>query len=101
MGLKYEELTENIIGVAFEVYNIFGYGFLEKVYQRALQVELLPRGYSAEMEYAVKVKFKGVVVGEYAADLLVDDKVIVELKVAKNEPNIFEIFMEHGSNGFN
>jgi GxxExxY protein len=83
MSLKYEELTEAIIGSAFEVYNILGYGFLEKVYQRALQVELLQRGYSAESEPAIKVKFKGVIVGDYAADLLVDDKVIVELKVAK------------------
>ena len=83
MSLKHEELTEAIIGSAFEVYNILGYGFLEKVYQRALQVELLQRGYSAESEPAIKVKFKGVIVGDYAADLLVDDKVIVELKVAK------------------
>ena len=83
MSLKHEELTEVIIGSAFEVYNILGYGFLEKVYQRALQVELLQRGYSAESEPAIKVKFKGVIVGDYAADLLVDDKVIVELKVAK------------------
>ena len=83
MSLKHEELTEAIIGSAFEVYNILGYGFLEKVYQRALQVELLQRGYSAESEPAIKVKFKGVIVGDYAADLLVDDKAIVELKVAK------------------
>ena len=45
MSLKYEEITEAIIGAAFEVYNILGYGFLEKVYQRALQVELLRRGH--------------------------------------------------------
>ncbi len=81
--MKYEEITEAIIGSAFEVHNTLGYGFLEKVYQRALQVELLRRGHSAEVEYAIKVKFKNVIVGEYAADLLVDGKVIVELKVAK------------------
>ena len=83
MSLKYEKLTEAIIGSAFEVYNILGYGFLEKVYQRALQVELLQRGYSAELEPQIKVRFKGVIVGDYAADLLVDGKVVVELKVAK------------------
>lgn len=83
MSLKYEEITEAIIGAAFEVYNILGYGFLEKVYQRALQVELLRRGHLAEIEHAIKVKFKDAIVGEYAADLLVDGKVIVELKVAK------------------
>ncbi len=84
MGLKYKETTEAIIGAAFEVYNVLGYGFLEKVYQRSMQVELLQRGHSVEMEPAMKVKFKGVIVGEYAADLLVDETVIVELKVAKH-----------------
>ena len=83
MSLEYEDITEAIIGSAFEVYNVLGYGFLEKVYQKALQVELLRRGHSAEMEHPIKVKFKGVIVGEYEADLLVDEKVIVELKVAK------------------
>ena len=56
MSLKYEEITEAITGSAFEVYNILGYGFLEKVYQRALQVELLRRGYSAEIEHAIRVQ---------------------------------------------
>jgi len=83
MNLKYEEITKAIIGSAFEIYNILGYGFLEKVYQRAMQVELRQRGYSADLEPAIKVKFKGVIVGDYAADLLVDNKIIVELKVAK------------------
>ena len=84
MKLQYKEITEAIIGSAFEVHKILGYGFLEKVYQRAMQVELQLRGHKAELEPAMKVKFKGVIVGNYAADLLVDDKVIVELKVAKN-----------------
>ncbi len=83
MGLKYEDITEAIIGSAFEVHNYLGYGFLEKVYQKALQVELLHRGLSAEIEHPIKVTFKGAIVGEYEADLLVEEKVIVELKVAK------------------
>ncbi len=83
MSLEYEDITEAIIGSAFEVYNILGYGFLEKVYQKALQVELLRRSHSAEIEHAIKVKFKGVIVGEYEVDLFVDENVIVELKVAK------------------
>jgi len=83
MNLIYEELTEAIIGSAFEVYNVLGYGFLERVYQNAMQVELLQRGYSAELESIIKVKFKGVTVGDYSADLLVEGKVIIELKVAK------------------
>ncbi len=82
MNLKHEDITKEIIGSAFEVYNILGYGFLEKVYQKAMQVELLRRGHSAELEHNIKVKYKGTLVGEYAADILVDEKVIVELKVA-------------------
>ena len=58
MKLKHEEITKAIIGSAFEVYNILGYGFLEKVYQRAMQVELLKRGHTAELEKEIKVKFK-------------------------------------------
>ena len=84
MNIKNKEITEAIIGSAFEVHNILGYGFLEKVYQWAMQVSLLQRGHTAELEPAIKVKFKGVVVGNYAADLLVDGKVIVELNVTKN-----------------
>jgi len=83
MSLEFEDTTGAIIGAAFEVYNVLGYGFLEKVYQRALQVELLRRGHSAVLEQPIKVKYKGTIVGEYAADLLVDEKVLVELKVAK------------------
>ena len=56
---------------------------MEKVYQRALQVELLRRGFSSELEYSLKVKYKGTIVGDYQADLLVDEKVLIELKVAK------------------
>jgi len=83
MQLEYEQITEAIIGSSFEVHNILGYGFLERVYQKALQVELLRRGHTAEIEHAIKVKFKGVVVGEYSADLFVDEEVQVEHKVAK------------------
>ncbi|MFQ5637886.1 MAG: GxxExxY protein [bacterium] len=53
MSLEFEDITEAIIGSAFEVYNILGYGFLEKVYQKALQVELLRRGHSAEIEHPI------------------------------------------------
>lgn len=78
----HRDVTEAIIGAAFEVHNALGYGFLEKVYQRALQVELINRGLRAELEERIAVTYKGVIVGEYAADLLVDDQVIVEVKVA-------------------
>jgi GxxExxY protein len=83
MKLEHEEITEKIIGSAFEVHRMLGCGFLEKVYQRAMQVELEQRGLQAKLEEPIKVCFKGCVVGEYFADLLVEKKVIVELKVSK------------------
>src|SRR5580698_5411071 len=73
-------ITKQLIGAAFEVHNVLGYGFLERVYQRAMQVELQLRGIKAELEPLIKVQFKGVIVGDYAADLFVADKIIVELK---------------------
>jgi GxxExxY protein len=75
-----QPITEQIIGAAFEVHNVLGYGFLEKVYQRAMQVELQLRGVKVELEPQIKVQFKGVIVGDYAADLMVADKIVVELK---------------------
>lgn len=81
-NLVHEELTRQIIGAAFEVHNTLGYGFLERVYQKALQAELTSRGFRAEIEYPVKVVYKGIIVGDYFADLLVDGSVVVELKIA-------------------
>jgi len=83
LELLHKEITEQIIGAAFEVYRELGYGFLEKVYQRAMQVELRLRGLKAEIEQKIQVTFKGNVVGDYQADIFVSDVVMVELKVAK------------------
>lgn len=85
-----QPVTEQIIGAAFEVHNVRGYGFLEKVYQRAMQVELQLRGITVELEPLIKVQFKGVIVGDYAADLLVESKIIVELKTDPVYQNIHE-----------
>lgn len=79
--LLHENTTSKIIGAAFEVHAQLGYGFLERVYQRALQVELLRRGATAEIEKRIQVHYKGVVVGDYDADLIVDGCVAVEIKV--------------------
>lgn len=79
--LLHRATTETIIGAAFEVHQELGYGFLERVYQRALQVELVRRGVAAEIERRVQVQYKGVVVGDYDADLIVADSVTVEIKV--------------------
>ena len=82
--LQHAEVTEKIIGAAFEVYRVLGYGFLESVYQKALQVELQRAGLKAEIECPIKVNYKGAIVGEFRADVFVNDVVVVELKTAKN-----------------
>ncbi len=66
------------------MYGELGYGFLERVYERALQVELIQRGASAEIEKRTQVQYKNVVVGDYDADLVVQGVVLVELKVIRN-----------------
>ena len=90
MALLYEELTKQIIGAFFTVYNELGFGFVESVYKRALVVELQSRGISSEREVMFTVYFKGVDVGEYRADIVVEGKVIVEVKTADRLAPIHE-----------
>jgi len=78
----HKEITEAIIGSAFEVYNELGYGFLHRVYQRALQVELARRGFSGDLEKRTTVRYKDVIVGEYDGDMIVSGVVLVEIKIA-------------------
>ena len=82
--LQHADITEKVIGAAFTVYAELGYGFLESVYKKALQVELRQQGLKTEIECPLIVKYRNVIVGEFRADLLVNDVVIVELKTAKN-----------------
>jgi GxxExxY protein len=76
-------ISEKIIGCAFTVSNTLGVGFLEKVYENALAYELRKAGLRVDQQHAIEVLYEGTVVGEYAADLLVEGCVLVELKVAK------------------
>jgi len=80
MPLIHEELTAKIIEACFEVSNELGAGFLESVYQNALVVALKQKGLQARMQVPLTVKFRAVEVGQFFADILVEDKVIVELK---------------------
>ena len=80
---KYQELTEKIIEIFYRVYNKLGYGFLEKVYENAMMIEFRKEGIHAVSQFAIKVFYENQIIGEYYADLLVDDKVIVEIKAAK------------------
>jgi GxxExxY protein len=77
---KADAVIECVIGAAYEVSNVLGAGFLEKVYERALSRELGLRGLTVAPQVAYPVVYKGQPVGEYVADLLVDDCVLVELK---------------------
>ena len=81
--MLHKELTSEIINAFYTVYNALGYGFLEKVYENALTHELNQRDLRVQQQKPIKVYYDGVVAGEYFADLLVEDKVIVELKAAK------------------
>jgi len=80
---KHKELTEKIINIFYRVYNKLGYGFLEKVYENAMMIEFKKDGIPAVPQFPIKVFYEGKVIGEYFADILVDNKVIVEIKVAK------------------
>lgn len=80
---KFKQLTERIIGVFYEVYNRLGYGFLEKVYENSMLIEFQKENIPVVAQAPIKVFYGDQVVGEYFADLLVDGKVIVEIKAAK------------------
>ena len=87
-SLLHKSITDIILKVYYEVYNELGYGFLEKVYQNAMYFELKSLGYKVEAQKQIKVNFKQQLVGEYYSDLLVEDKVIVELKACDLLMNI-------------
>jgi GxxExxY protein len=76
----YPDLSYRIVGCALEVYRELGYGFLEKVYENALMVALQQAGVQATQQVTIEVPFRGVVVGQYTADIIVEQKVLLELK---------------------
>ncbi len=81
---KHSNLTEQIIGAFYTVYSSLGYGFLEKVYVKALMIELRKRGMHPQDELPIHVFYDGQLVGEYFADIVVNDLVILEIKAAKS-----------------
>jgi GxxExxY protein len=90
MDSNYKELTGEIIKAAFNVHNILGAGFLEKVYHNAMIIELKELGLNAVSQYPADVFYKGYMVGEYYADLLVENIILVELKAIENLAPIHE-----------
>lgn len=89
--LLHSDLTKLIIGSAYYVYNQLGYGFLEKVYENALTIQLRRYGRHVEQQVPVVVRFEGEVVGEFFPDLFVEGKVIVELKAVSELNPIHEV----------
>ena len=83
MELLHKDLTDTILKVYYDVYNELGFGFLEKVYQNSMYLELKAKGFYVEPQKRIKVYFKGVEVGEYFADLVVNESVILELKATE------------------
>lgn len=89
-NLKDSELTDKIIKAFYKVYNTLGYGFLEKVYENALLIELRRNGLEAMPQYAVDVYYEEERVGIYFADILVEQKVIIELKACEEMSSAHE-----------
>ncbi|MDD5064793.1 MAG: GxxExxY protein [Phycisphaerae bacterium] len=89
--MEYEELTKKIIGCAYCVYNKMGFGFLESVYEKCLLIELKKEGLKAESQKDITVNYEGEVVGEFKADILVEDTIILELKSIKQITKAHEV----------
>ncbi|MEN2402055.1 GxxExxY protein [Flavobacterium sp. MC2016-06] len=81
--LLHKEISKPILKTFYDVYNELGYGFLEKVYQNAMYLELKAQGYEVEAQKQIKVYYKNQVVGEYYADLVIENTIIVELKACE------------------
>lgn len=91
--MLHEEKTKMIIEAFYKVYNTLGYGFLEKVYQNAMLIELRSMDLHCQSEVSVKVYYEGFIVGDYRADIIVDDCIIIENKTSKSltEENEFQL----------
>jgi GxxExxY protein len=82
--MKHQDLTSKIIACAYKIHNTLGFGFLETVYQNALLIELIKAGLKAEKEKKIQVYYDTQLVGDYMADIIVENKVILELKSVKD-----------------
>lgn len=89
--MLHSELTEQIIGCAYKVYNKMGGGYLESVYEKCMSIELEGAGLNAEFQKPIQVFYNGIAVGDFIADLVVNDTVIVELKAVKNIVKAHEV----------
>ena len=81
--MQINELTEKVIGCAYRVHNELGAGFLEKVYENALRIELAEAGLTAKQQHPIPVMYHGQLVGDFCADLMMEDRLIIELKAVQ------------------
>ena len=89
--MEYKELTEKIIGCAYRVYNKMGFGYLESVYEKCMLIELRKAGFNIESQKPIRVQYDGEVVGDFIADTLVNDTVILELKSVRKLVEAHEV----------
>ncbi|MBI3267481.1 MAG: GxxExxY protein [Planctomycetes bacterium] len=89
--MEQAELTEKIIGCAYRVYNQMGFGYLESVYEKCMLIELGKAGLDAKSQHPIKVHYDGQVVGDFIADIVVGDTVLVELKSVRRVVNAHEV----------
>lgn len=97
--MKHEELTHQIIGCAYQVYNILGFGFLESIYKKAMVIELNKINLKVEQEKPLKIYYDNQVIGDFYLDLLVEEKIIVELKSVQNLVKEHEVQLVNYLNG--
>jgi GxxExxY protein len=89
--MRHQELSEKIIAAAYRAHNELGHGFMERVYKNALAIELGEAGLRCSCEVPLKVLYHGKVVGEYCADMVVEDKIVVEAKALSRLDSIHEV----------
>ena len=97
--MKKEELTHQIIGCAYKVFNTLGFGFLESVYKKAMIIELERSKLKAEPEKTLRVYYDNQVIGEFYVDLLVENEIIVELKSVEKLTKAYEVQLVNYLNG--
>ena len=89
--MQYEAITEKVIGCAYRVYNQMGFGFLESVYEKCMAIELRNEGLTASCQQPITVHYRGEVVGQFVADIVVEDVIIVELKSVRRVVKAHEV----------